>query len=199
MPKGFSEREKLLIRSQLQEKGKELFGSYGLKRTNVEDLTKAVGISKGAFYLFYPSKEELLFELLKQVEADVKQQILEGIRAGGAAPVERMKAVLHMALAARHNPLLSRLAGEDYEHLARKLPAELVEANRRNDTSAAADFIAAWAREGVAIACAPEQLAGLLQGLFFMSLHAGELGDAVYPDVIGVYIDLLAHYLVQAP
>jgi AcrR family transcriptional regulator len=59
MPKAFSEHEKDIIRAQMREKGKDLFEKQGLKKTSVDELTAAVGISKGAFYLFYESKEEL--------------------------------------------------------------------------------------------------------------------------------------------
>ena len=64
MPKAFAEHEKTIIRQQLHEKGQQLFALHGLKKTSVDDLVQAVGISKGAFYLFYASKEELLLEIL---------------------------------------------------------------------------------------------------------------------------------------
>ena len=59
MPKAFSEHEKETIRTQMREKGKKLFEKHGLKKTSVDEVTEAVGISKGSFYLFYGSKEEL--------------------------------------------------------------------------------------------------------------------------------------------
>ena len=77
MPKAFSEIEKETIRSQMREKGKKLFEQHGLKKTSVDELTEAVGISKGAFYLFYESKEELLMEILEQIEKEIQTSILE--------------------------------------------------------------------------------------------------------------------------
>ncbi len=56
MPKAFSDHEKEMIHSQMREKGKALFEKQGLKKTSVDELTEAVGISKGAFYLFYESE-----------------------------------------------------------------------------------------------------------------------------------------------
>ena len=68
MPRGFSEREKEGIRDSLLDKGRAFLTTYGVKKTNVEDLTGAAGISKGAFYLFFVSKEELFFEVLGRFE-----------------------------------------------------------------------------------------------------------------------------------
>src|SRR5262245_6376057 len=118
MPKGFSERERTIIRAKLREKGGELFGVYGVRKTNVEELARAAGISKGAFYLFYESKEELFFELLEQFEAEYQAAMLEQIAESEAPARERMKALLLKALAVRHeNALFARLSQEDFEHL----------------------------------------------------------------------------------
>ena len=62
MPRTFSDEEKQNVRNSLLEIAKESFSHYGLKKTNIEELTKAVGISKGAFYGFFKSKEILFFD-----------------------------------------------------------------------------------------------------------------------------------------
>ena len=72
MPKAFSEHEKETIRAQLREKARKLFEKQGLKKTTVDELAQAAGISKGAFYLFYESKEELFLEILEALEADFR-------------------------------------------------------------------------------------------------------------------------------
>src|SRR5215208_3064924 len=113
MPKGFSDREKELIRTNLLEKGKIYFGTYGLKKTNVEDLTSAVGISKGAFYLFYNSKEELFFELLEQFEAQFRDIILKDIAQAGTAPRQHLKAILQKCLSVwKSNTLFTHFSKE---------------------------------------------------------------------------------------
>ena len=66
MPRPFSERERDLVRQRLLQAGREAFASFGLRRTAVDDLARAAGISKGAFYLFFDSKEGLLLEILER-------------------------------------------------------------------------------------------------------------------------------------
>jgi 2-polyprenyl-6-methoxyphenol hydroxylase-like FAD-dependent oxidoreductase len=97
MPKGFSERKKTLIRAQLLAKGRELFATQGIKKANVEDLTKAANISKGAFYLFFNSKEELFFELLGQFEDEYHADLIAAAGRPGASPRQQVKDVLTQA------------------------------------------------------------------------------------------------------
>jgi AcrR family transcriptional regulator len=79
MPKAFSEREKELITARLLEEGHKLFATYGLKKTNVEEIAAAAGVSKGAFYLFYDSKEAFFMDVVEQVERRYRQEILAEI------------------------------------------------------------------------------------------------------------------------
>ena len=47
------------------EKASELFAENGFNATSVQDITDACGISKGAFYLSFKSKESLLFSIFE--------------------------------------------------------------------------------------------------------------------------------------
>ena len=53
---------------KILEKVFELFREYGYMDTKVEDITKALGISKGSFYTYFKTKEELLCELLESMK-----------------------------------------------------------------------------------------------------------------------------------
>src|SRR6266511_3219100 len=117
MPKAFTEREKAIIRAKLRTKGKELFSAYGVKKTNVEDLTEAVGISKGAFSLFYESKEMLFFELVRQFEAEYREQILRDLVRADLAPQQRAAQHLFEALPRRENPLFAHFSNDEYEYI----------------------------------------------------------------------------------
>lgn len=55
-----TKRKNLII-----EKASELFAENGFDATSVQDITDACGISKGAFYLSFKSKESLLFSIFE--------------------------------------------------------------------------------------------------------------------------------------
>ena len=198
MPKGFSEREKTLIRAQLLAKGRELFATQGIKKANVEDLTKAANISKGAFYLFFDSKEELFFELLGLFEDEYHDKLVEAAARPGASPRQQVKDVLIQAFTIwRTNPLFTHFNQEEYEYLARKLPEELIQSNLNKDAIFVDQLLGQWRDQGVVIDCEPALFLGLTRALFYMSLHEQEVGSGVYPDVINFFIDAIAQQIVR--
>jgi len=199
MPAAFSSQERERIVQALQTQGRALFSTYGLKKTSVEELARAAGISKGAFYLFYDSKEALFFSLLEQYEADFKATLLREIAQHEFAPAERMRRMLAQALTVwKQNALFVHFSRSEYEQLLRKLPPERVAAHLAEDNRFAEDFVHAWNATGVTLAAEPQIVAGLIRALFFVSLHEDEFGPDTYTPVIETFISLLAQYLVVA-
>ena len=198
MPKGFTQREKTLIRAKLLAAGTELFSLYGVKKTNVEELTQAAGISKGAFYLFYESKEALFFELVRQFEAEYREQILRDLARADLAPRQRFKEMLRGALIRwKENPLFAHFGNDEYEYMARKLPQEQIEAHLHSDVEFSARFIAACRRAGMEIEASPKLVTGLMRAVVFLNLHEDDIGSDVHADVVAILIDQIAGYLVK--
>lgn len=50
---------------RLFEAAAELFARYGFRKTSIDDITRAAGVSKGAMYLEFPSKEALFEALVR--------------------------------------------------------------------------------------------------------------------------------------
>ena len=71
MARSFTEREKENIKRSLQEACKQSWTQYGYKKTSVDELCRQAGISKGAFYLFFGSKESLFCEALCSVQEQI--------------------------------------------------------------------------------------------------------------------------------
>ncbi len=65
MSKKFSEQEKEFITLRLKQECEIMWGQFGYKKSNIDELCRKVGISKGAFYLFFESKEQLFIETYK--------------------------------------------------------------------------------------------------------------------------------------
>lgn len=55
----FTDYETEQLRKALLKETRHCAVTLGMKKTSVEQLTKAVGIAKGSFYRFYESKEML--------------------------------------------------------------------------------------------------------------------------------------------
>lgn len=198
MPRGFTAHEKDSIRNALIRKGRNTFATHGLRKTNVEELATAVGISKGAFYLFFDSKEALLFEILQQAEAEVRQRLLGDIDERVNSGRERFRTMLKNVLVLwRTNPLFALINKDVYEQLLRKLPPEKTAAHLQDDIAFAHEFVEHWRRSGVDIVAAPALVSELIRSLFFLSLHEHEFGADMFQPVIDVLIDGIVQHVVQ--
>lgn len=198
MPKAFSEQEKEIIRQQLREKGQRLFAVHGLKKTSVEDLTQAVGISKGAFYLFYASKEELLLDILEQIELELQTSVLEFVIHPHANARQNVRNILtHFLLLWEAYPLLTNFSQDDYLYLVRKLPAERVQAHADQDEAFINNLNAKLKQEGITLNAAPGVVTNLIKCLFFVGLHRHDLGHDAYQESMAILVDLVAGYVTE--
>jgi len=64
------------------DKALELFAEQGIEATSIQQITERCGISKGAFYLSFKSKEELIFQLIDhfmgEFVADIERMVSSG-------------------------------------------------------------------------------------------------------------------------
>ena len=198
MPKAFSDQEKATIRRQLYEKGQQLFALYGLKKTSVDDLVQAVGISKGAFYLFYGSKEELLFDILEQIEAELQTSVLTFATSAETNARQTVRDLLtHFLVKSDAYPLLKNFRQEDFILLVRKLPAEKVQHQVDRDEAFITNFQSKLAQEGITMQAPPAVVANLVKSLFFIGLHRDDLGEENYRATMTVLVNLVAGYVTE--
>ncbi len=123
MARGFTDREKENIKCNLQEACKKSWTQYGYKKTSVDELCRQVGISKGAFYLFFESKEALFCEVLCSVQ--------EQICTAASGIIEKQKDKHGVAEALKYiyreydkNNFLYESSSMDYTILMNKLSEE---------------------------------------------------------------------------
>lgn len=197
MPKGFSEREKASIKAALLEQGRVQFAAYGLRKTNVEELTRSVGISKGAFYLFFDSKEALFLEVLQQFEAAFQADLLAELQRTPGSPQERFHSMMRRAFTLwKGNPLFTRFSQEDFAVLARKLPASQREISIQTDVNFIARLLDELRAGGAKIDAEPVVIANLMRALFFVSLHEKDFDPHGYQPMMELLTGLVAGHVV---
>lgn len=72
-----------------------LFVSQGYRSTNLEQISGAAQLTKGAVYFYFRSKEAVLLELLKLVQATVVDRAIEVTNAAGPDPKARLVTYVH--------------------------------------------------------------------------------------------------------
>ncbi len=195
MAKAFSEREKELINKRLLEQGYKLFSTYGLKKTNIEDISKASGISKGAFYSFYESKEALFMDVIESAEQRVRQQILEVIDMPGPTPRARLLSVLKKAFSLfKEIPILRFLSSGDFELVFRRIPQEKLQEHLVNDQAFIHQLFAQCQQAGIPISVAPERLVSLLYPLALTIIHEDTFGSDIFAGNMDLMLELVAAY-----
>jgi AcrR family transcriptional regulator len=195
MPKAFSEQEKDWIRNQLLEHGYKLFAAYGLKKTNIEELAQAAGISKGAFYLFFESKEALFMDVIELAEQRFRREILAAIDQPGPSPRERLLAIFGKAFdLAETMPVLQFLTGSDYELLFRRVRPEKLQAHLASDRMFMEDLVAHCKHAGIPIQASVEQISGLLYALVLVMLHRDDFGQNYLHGTFDLLLELIAAF-----
>ena len=195
MPRAFSEREKEIIRSRLLQEGQKVFAAYGLKKTNIEDLTRATGISKGAFYLFYDSKEALFMDVVELTEADFRRNVLACFEMQAESPRQLFKMVLLNAFTSwKTSPILQVITRGEYDQLLLKVPPDIIKEHMQSDLDFIDKMVETARSKGINITASVEKISGLMYALFFVSLHENDFGSETYQGTIELLIDLISAY-----
>ncbi len=134
MPKIISEAEREQVREAIYQNTIALIRHKGIKGVTVDGIAAAVGISKGAFYAYYQSKEAGLYEALKRSEEELFAR-MEAIMSQELCDKERMERFLREVFLAPDSMVL-HLSPIDLEALLRKLPPEY----RAKENKKSADY-----------------------------------------------------------
>jgi TetR/AcrR family transcriptional regulator, mexJK operon transcriptional repressor len=107
-------------RDQIRTHAQRLFLARGFAGTSTDAIAAAAGVSKQTLYVYYPSKEELLADVLRHlIHEDPRHRLLAPDRARGATADEVRQA---LAILARN--LIDSLMQPDYLALMRVVIAE---------------------------------------------------------------------------
>lgn len=126
MPRPFADEERTLLKQKLHASARHRIEQSGVRSMSVADLARQVGISKGAFYLLYESKDALVMEILDEVESEVRNQLLDVASDRTGSPTQVMHGVVRtMFEAVGGHPVLALLADpEEGPHIFRMVTPE---------------------------------------------------------------------------
>jgi AcrR family transcriptional regulator len=79
------------VKERLLHVATRLFARHGFEGTSVQDIVDAAGVTKGAMYHYYGSKDDLLYEVYHQL-LTMQTSHLDEIAAGPGTAEERLRA-----------------------------------------------------------------------------------------------------------
>ena len=189
MPKSYSEQEREYIRKRLKEEAAQCLARYGVRRTTVDEIVKRVNIPKGTFYLFYKSKELLLFEVIQEQQENVNRELYQAISdlvANRSFSAEKLTdAIFEFYKMTEKMPILKLLDIGEVELLVRKLPREIVEEHFQDDTDTIEKmFTLLPVKKEVDI----KVISAAFHAIYFATLHKAEIGEEQYDEALRALI-----------
>ncbi|HCT79122.1 MAG TPA: TetR/AcrR family transcriptional regulator [Micromonosporaceae bacterium] len=141
----------------------ELFAEFGFHGTSIRDLAKNVGINSATLYAHYPSKEDILAELIALGHVELYNGLQHALAAAGPSPTARLVALVRAQVLMHADfPLLAVVANNELHALS---PAKAAPALSLREQ--ARQLVFGILREGVRtgeFAIADEILAGIALG-----------------------------------
>ncbi|PKL67242.1 MAG: hypothetical protein CVV28_07540 [Methanobacteriales archaeon HGW-Methanobacteriales-1] len=197
MPRPWSEKEKEVIKKSLLKEGRNLFEKYGLQKTTLDEIVSASNISKGSFYLFYKSKEELYFDVLEEVEHEFKEKMFENMFRPGRNRRECFKAFLNkMVELLTTMPLYKEITSSNYELLLRKLPEKTLNEHLQRDQEDISKYFNYWMEQGWMKRVDMESLNGLLLSMIHFIIHRDDFQGENFEASMELWIEVLSSYLI---
>lgn len=157
----------------------------GMRKTSVDQLTQAVGISKGSFYKFFDSKELLFFAVLEDIHTEL-YDVADGVlrENTGLPPAERAaKAILAVCKRMADTGVMTFIEN-DVASLLQRLPENVKAEHYHDDETHIRDLLEANAlcpKGGAALATAA------VRGLILTISHKEQIGS-LYPQMLDLLV-----------
>ena len=181
----FTENQNETIRRDLLREARRCGVTIGMRKTSVEQLTDAVGISKGSFYKFFPSKELLFFAVLEDIHTECFAAAQASLRGTvELPPADRATEAILAACGWLSETQALVFIENDAEFLLRRLPDEVKTAHYHDDEThirALLESSGLQPQSGIALTTAA------IRGLILTVSHQGQIG-ALYPQVLDILV-----------
>ena len=181
----FSDYESKQIRTALLREARKCGATIGVRKTSVEQLTEAAGISKGSFYKFFDSKELLFFSVLENIHTEIYEIAKQALAQNADIPPHaRAEKALIAACKQLSDTDTMTFIENDAEFLLRRLPEAVKQEHYHDDETHIRELLSESGLSpsgGMALATAT------ILGLILTVSHQQEIG-VCYPEVLGLLI-----------
>lgn len=117
---------------QIEAAAFDLFARQGYHVTTVRDVMRACGLTQGALYNHFASKDELLSTIIRSTQNGLERECLEAIRAAGADPAAQLRAFTRTyVLRHTRRRVEALVANREFEWLDAQRQSEIRASRRR--------------------------------------------------------------------
>lgn len=120
------------LQCKIAEAAVELFYSRGAVATTVRDITTACGMTPGALYNHFESKDHLLYVLVRDIHLQADAQMAEAVASAGQDPAVQLAAMVRVLVAhTAGSKKQSRMANREFTVLRGARRAEIRDIRRQ--------------------------------------------------------------------
>ncbi|MGO8957566.1 MAG: TetR/AcrR family transcriptional regulator [Streptosporangiaceae bacterium] len=120
------------LQRRLAEAAIELFGSRGAPATSVREVTAACGLSPGALYNHFASKDDLLYVLVRDIHLQFDAQMAATVASAGPDPAAQLAATVRFLVSrTARSKNRSRVANREFTALSGSRRQEITTLRRR--------------------------------------------------------------------
>lgn len=183
--RAFTEQETDIILQKLKAAGRQYAAAQGMRKTTVEELAADAGISKGAFYKFYPSKEMLFFQVLEDMHTEIYEAAAAVLAQNQGKPAaDRAAESVLTACEIMAQSGMMDFMERDVTLLLRKVPVEVQEKHYHSDEVHIKELLL---NAGLEPKGGMELAAAAVRGLFLTVSHRDDIGQ-LYPQVLDTLV-----------
>ena len=177
----FTDYETEQLRKALLKETRHCAVTLGMKKTSVEQLTKAVGIAKGSFYKFYESKEMLFFAVLEGIHAELYEVADRALCESDGLPPSERAAEAVLAVCRRLSDTGDMVFIEhDAKLLLQRLPDDIKNVHYHDDETHIRLLLEKY---DLVPNCGISLAAATVRGLILTVSHKEQIGE-LYPQVL---------------
>lgn len=180
MGKGFTENEKVIIKDKLRKAAEEALMKTGIRKTSVDELVLKAGISKGAFYLFYETKELLFFEVIVSFHDKLQADFMKILRSTNALNLDYLTETIFGLLKRDQDFFVSILSNGEIEFLQRKLSNDIMEKHFRDDELFFDEILSILSVDKSRI----KVFASGIRAIFVLMLYKKVIGEESFDDTM---------------
>ena len=177
----FTEEQNETIRRDLIREARCCGVTVGMRKTSVEQLTEAVGISKGSFYKFFDSKELLFFAVLEDIHTECFAAAQKSLQENAAIDPAIRAAEAVLAVCRRLSDTGDMVFIEhDAKLLLQRLPDDIKNVHYHDDETHIRLLLEKYdlvPNRGISLAAAT------VRGLILTVSHKEQIGE-LYPQVL---------------
>lgn len=190
MPKIFSEQEREIIRMKLINAGMEELENKSYRNIAVDSLAAEVGIAKGTFYNFFPSKEAYFYAVMQFVKEKNRNELKELLLCEKIQKDEIVSCLYHRYT--KIKTVYDYFSPEEIKIIVRKLP-------NSDEADDSVEF-AEWICENLSVSDKEKKAKIIVNMCNIMAMAASNrdmLEPCTYEETIFIFCNAIADYILE--